>query len=345
MKFSKILCALAIGAAFTACDKQEVGSGVIKIDGGNEIVLENGRQTVILDVRTQAPLLNCTLGEGSGWINAKYVHNLKKLQLKMDANDGFDVRTATITLSAKDYTPETITVIQANRDLYAVEDPESYFSYEWDNSWTAENWVYKYGETIPNPSWNIQFHNTYKFESQNWGENGLPQASIDWYTVPVADEYSVGILLSPELLNVIGGKPIRNITLCVPNKSVTYEIIKVKDSAINFPDWKAGVCLDQDGEVLYRMESEGSEWSSWDNYEWQDGVKSPILDRTIQLPTSGTNIMLVAKVKGSAGKLYLLSQPANRFAVPYINNAAAENTGMFPVNGGAPVFSFVVDCE
>ena len=356
MKLTKLIFALAAGAMLIACEKngEGDGNGTISVIGGTEYNVEVAGKTLILDIETSAEFLNCTEDPETDWLEANYESTVKKLTITVSENKTTAARSTTVKLTALNYTPAVITINQAaadeTGDPYKPTNPDEYFVFEWNDDITAENWVYDY--PVGSPSYNLQLENTYKFESVNWGENGLPAPStVMAYQHPVGQNYCTGLRLSSELLAKLGDKPLRQISLLVTENTtaVTFEIIKVKAAAdeASTPSWKKGNCVEIDGEPLYTFEAtvlnNGSgfaEWYNFDNYDVKNR-KSPVKDKSIKLPTD-EDIMIMAKVTCD-GNFYLYHQPENKFAKAYINDAQAEANGMFPISGGNPGFSFVTE--
>lgn len=355
MRLKQLIFALAACAAMIACEKNEGGDGTITVADGTEYRLDATAQTLILDIQTSAEFLNCTEDPESNWIEAEYESTVKKLTVSVQENTTTAERSVTVRLTALNYTPAEITITQAgadaSKDPYLPENTEGYFTFEWNDGITVDNWIYNY--PAGNPAWNLQLESTYKLETVNWGENGLPAPTeIMCYSHPVGQSYCAGLRLGSDLLARLGNKPLRQISLLVTENttSVEFEIIRVKAAAddASTPSWKKGRCVEIDGEPLYTFEATVlnngagfAEWYNYDNYDVKDS-KSPVKDSDIQLPADG-DIMIIAKVTSDDDFLYLYHQPENKFASAYINDTQAVSEGMFPISGGNPGWSFVTE--
>lgn len=359
MKLSKIMCALALGAALLSCEKNDKLEP-ITILGETSYTIPKEGKTFEVKVETTADLLRCSVVEGEKWLEANYNNGIVKIRVYK--NVLLSERSCTIKLSAKGYKAATIAITQEAPEEIADpfnpseigKDPNNYFAFQWDNSWTIENWIYRYDGTH-HQAYNENLKNTIKFEAYQYFQNGITESN--WANhdnkYRVEKEYTIAILFNEDFLKVFGGKPIRQFGIGTfgDAEACSFDIIRVKpaEDPEGVPSWRKGKCYDQEGEPLYSFDASTldngygyTEWYNHNNDEETTKQQPSLHDSSIQLPTSG-ELMLVAKLTSKTNTLCLLNQPDNKFARAFANNVAASNYGMFPVSGGYPEFNFIVD--
>lgn len=352
MKLSRLIAPLVLGTMlFAGCEKNGNGEATELSVSETTVTKDCTAQDFVIDVTTDAKLLNVTVlydtEDSQEWLTASYAAG--KLSVSITENVTIVERSATIRLSVKGVDPATVQVVQAGAeeegDPFASLEPV----FEWDDSWTVWNWMYNFNDG--EGGFNLA---TYKWSALAWaGQLGKGDLNgwNNWSMVyENSGTLSLGLMISPELLQEIGGKPLGIIEFCCDQQcfeSAELQMVTVKKSEdkADTPSWKRGKCYDVD-QVLYTCTT-----TEISDYGWVSACP----EEKCLVPESG-DVMMLIKIKGDGGLkeytdgtntwygslLSIFPQPVNKFAPTYINLENNEGREMYPLSCGTINMNFRV---
>lgn len=343
------LCALsACALIFSSCTEKDGGNetgDVLGFAQGTSATVAATPERLTLNVQNWSEELVWDaeyLTEDSGWLNIEYAEGV--FSLKVFTNHSDKERSAEITVTTT-FEEATFRITQQAGtgeayDPFVPDFPDEYFLYDWNDSWTVWNWIYKQGHNS-NPT-----DGKLKYEALNYGENGLPWHDYFFYLYETSGKVSVGLKLSEEILELMRGKLVSQIACLVTNQKVTSATLSVvtlkKSDNPNLPAWvDANDCWSVD-EVIFEQDVDPQSRKDWLFLDLRD-------EECGRVPADAENVMVLVTMEGDGtisnggmdAMFWAAPQPISKFAPTYINPDNSEGKDMYLFKGGTVGMNFV----
>lgn len=335
---------LLSGMLFASCtEKNAPEAGTLGFAEGASITLGAEPKEFTLNVQNWSEEmvwdLNYTDGD-AGWLEVSY-NEEGVFSVRMHKNHAAVERSAEISLMTT-FEEAAFRIVQQagdgeDYDPFLPDFPDDYFLYSWNDNWTIWNWIYEQGHNSDPKRGKL------KYDSINYGENGLKWHDFYFWLYPTSGKMSVGLKLSEELLAEVRGKLVSQIALqCTTSKirSAKLSVVTLKKSdSQGLPAW----CKDDSwsvDKVIFEQEMNPQDRKDWLFLDLPD-------HECERIPADAENVMILATIDGDGtinatdGMLWAAPQPISRFAPTYINPDNNEGRDMYRFSGGTVSMNFV----